>query len=156
MIGFRVAERDDCALILDFIKQLAKYEKLESSVVATESVLEDWLFDKLSAEVMIALYDGKEVGFALYFTNFSTFLGKAGLYLEDLFVLPEYRGKGIGSAILKALARMAVECGFGRLEFSCLDWNKDSIDFYKSLGAQPMSEWTTFRFAGKALENLAI
>jgi len=155
MVKLRVAEREDCALILDFIKQLAKYEKLEDTVVATVESLEDWLFDNLSAEVIFAVIDGKEVGFVLYFTNFSTFLGKAGLYVEDLFVLPEYRGRGIGTTMLKALAQMAGSCDFGRLEWACLDWNKDSINFYESLGAQAMSEWTIYRLSGETLKALA-
>ena len=154
-LEFRIAEKKDSALILDFIRQLAKYEKLEDAVVATEQSIEQWLFDKLSAEVIIAVSDGKEIGFALYFTNFSTFLGKAGLYLEDIFVLPEYRGKGVGTAMLKYLARMAVECDFGRLEWTCLDWNSDSIEFYNSLGAQAMSDWTTYRLSGDTLSDLA-
>jgi len=153
--SFRIAEKQDCALILKFIRELAKYEKMEDDVVATEELLEDWLFDTPSAEVIFAVVDGKEVGFALYFTNFSTFLGKAGLYLEDLYVQPEYRGKGIGKALLKYLAKMAVECNFGRLDWACLNWNEDSIVFYESLGAEALSEWTTYRLSGKTLEDLA-
>ena len=155
MIEFRVAEKKDCALILEFIKSLAKYEKLEDEVVATEEALEQWLFDNMSAEVFFAVKDGKEVGFALYFTSFSTFLGKAGLYLEDVYVLPEYRGQGVGKLMLKALAQMAVSCGFGRVEWSCLNWNEQSIEFYHSIGAEAMSDWTKYRLSGERLEELA-
>ncbi|MCL2391961.1 MAG: GNAT family N-acetyltransferase [Oscillospiraceae bacterium] len=155
MIEFRVAQREDCALILSFIQSLAKYEKLEGSVIATEQRLEEWLFDKMAAEVIFAVVDGKEVGFALYFTNFSTFLGKAGLYLEDLFVLPEYRGRGIGKALLKSLAQMAEDCDFGRMEWVCLDWNTDSIEFYKSIGAQAVTDWSIYRLSEDAIKALA-
>ena len=154
-VTFRKAEREDVALILEFIKGLAAYEKMENEVVADEALLEEWIFDKQKAEVIFAVADGKEVGFALFFHNFSTFLGRAGLYLEDLFVKPEYRGKDYGKAILKKLAAIAVERGCGRLEWSCLDWNKPSIDFYRSLGAVPMEEWTVYRVTGETLKKLA-
>lgn len=154
-VTFRKAEREDVALILEFIKGLAAYEKMENEVVADEALLEEWIFDKQKAEVIFAVADGKEGGFALFFHNFSTFLGRAGLYLEDLFVKPEYRGKGYGKAILKKLAAIAVERGCGRLEWSCLDWNKPSIDFYRSLGAVPMEEWTVYRVTGETLKKLA-
>ena len=154
-VTFRKAEREDVALILEFIKGLAAYEKMENEVVADEALLEEWIFDKQKAEVIFAVADGKEVGFALFFHNFSTFLGRAGLYLEDLFVKPEYRGKGYGKAILKKLAAIAVERGCGRLEWSCLDWNKPSIDYYRSLGAVPMEEWTVYRVTGETLKKLA-
>ncbi|MCL2366561.1 MAG: GNAT family N-acetyltransferase [Oscillospiraceae bacterium] len=154
-LRFRIAVKEDCALILQFIRELAKYENLEDAVVATEEGLEDWLFNTPSAEVIFAVVDDKEVGFALYFTNFSTFLGKAGLYLEDLYVQLPYRGRGIGKAMLKYLAKMAVACEFGRLDWACLDWNKDSIAFYESLGAEALSEWTTYRLSGETLEALA-
>ena len=152
---FRIAERKDCALILSFIKELAKYEHLENEVVATEKLLEEWIFDKNKAEVLFVLEEGKEVGFALYFHNFSTFLGRAGIHLEDLFVLPEYRGKGYGKAILKKLAQITVQRGCGRLEWCCLDWNTPSINFYESLGAKPLSDWTIFRVTGDTLYELA-
>ncbi len=155
MVNFRTAERKDCALILDFIKALASYENMDAEVVATEKLLEEWIFDKEKAEVIFACEGDKEVGFALYFHNFSTFLGRAGIYLEDLFVLPEYRKKGYGKAILKKLAATAVERGCGRLEWACLDWNQPSIDFYLSLGAVPMDEWTVYRVTGQTLEELA-
>ncbi len=154
-LTFRFAERADTPLILHFIKQLADYEKMLDEVVAGEKTLEEWIFDRQKAEVIFALEDGIEVGFALFFHNFSTFLGRAGLYLEDLFVLPEHRGKGYGKAILKKLASIAVERGCGRLEWWCLDWNKPSIDFYLSLGAQPMSDWTVYRITGDTLTKLA-
>ncbi len=154
-VTFRKAERKDVALILEFIQGLAAYEHMENDVVADEALLEEWIFDKQKAEVIFAVADGKEVGFALFFHNFSTFLGRAGLYLEDLFVKPEYRGKGYGKAILKKLAAIAVERGCGRLEWSCLDWNTPSIDFYRSLGAVPMDEWTVYRVTGETLKKLA-
>lgn len=154
-LTFRNATRADTALILRFIKELADYEKMANQVVADEETLESWIFDKQKAEVIFALEDGKEVGFALFFHNFSTFLGRAGLYLEDLYVMPGYRGKGYGKAILKKLAAIAKERGCGRLEWWCLDWNKPSIDFYLSLGAEPMSDWTVYRIAGDTLDKLA-
>ncbi|MBR6653993.1 MAG: GNAT family N-acetyltransferase [Oscillospiraceae bacterium] len=151
----RYAERKDTAVILNFIKDLAVYENMLDQVVATEELLGEWLFDKKAAEVIFAMEDGKEVGFALFFHNFSTFLGRAGIYLEDLFVLPEYRGKGYGKGLLRKLAQIALERGCGRLEWACLDWNKPSIDFYLSLGAQPMDEWTTYRLTGETLQQMA-
>jgi GNAT superfamily N-acetyltransferase len=154
-VVFRYAERKDVPLILRFIKNLADYEKMLDEVVATEELLEEWIFDKKKAEVLFAVADQKEIGFALFFHNFSTFLGRAGIYLEDLFVLPDYRGKGYGKAILKKLAQIAVERGCGRLEWWCLDWNKPSIDFYLSLGAEPMKDWTVYRVAGNKLNELA-
>ncbi|MCQ2429148.1 MAG: GNAT family N-acetyltransferase [Clostridia bacterium] len=155
--GFKTrnAERKDIPLILHFIKELAEYEKMSDEVVADEAILEEWIFDKRKAEVIFALEGEKEVGFALYFHNFSTFLGRAGIYLEDLFVEPEYRGKGYGKGLLKKLASIAVERGCGRLEWSCLDWNAPSIGFYLSLGAHPMSDWTVYRVTGDTLTKLA-
>ena len=152
---FRNAQREDTPLILGFIRGLAEYEKMLSDVVADEKTLEEWIFDKQKAEVIFVLDNGKEVGFALYFHNFSTFLGRAGIYLEDLYVKPEYRGKGYGKALLKKLAQIAVERGCGRLEWWCLNWNKPSIDFYLSLGAEPMTDWTVYRIAGDTLTELA-
>ena len=151
----RFAGRGDCALILRFIRSLAAYEHMENDVTATEELLAEWLFDKRAAEVLLAVVDEREVGFALLFPNFSTFLGRAGLYLEDLYVLPEHRGHGIGKAMLRELARIAVERGYGRFEWACLDWNKPSVDFYLSLGAEPMNDWTTYRLSGDTLTNLA-
>ncbi len=153
-LTYRYAERNDTALIFKFIKELAEYEKMLDEVVATEELLEDWIFNRQKAEVIFALADGKEVGFALFFHNFSTFLGRAGIYLEDLYVNPEYRGCGIGKALLKKLGEIAVERGCGRLEWWCLDWNKPSIDFYRSMGAEPMEDWTVYRIAGNALKEL--
>ena len=128
---------------------------MSDEVVADEKLLEEWIFDKQKAEVIFALEGEKEVGFALFFHNFSTFLGRAGIYLEDLFVLPEHRGKGYGKALLKRLAAIAVERGCGRLEWYCLDWNQPSIDFYKSMGAEGLTEWTTYRLTGETLKKMA-
>lgn len=153
--AFRFAEEKDVPVILSFIKELAEYEKMLDEVVADESLLREWIFEKQKAEVIFALADGQEVGFALFFHNFSTFLGRAGIYLEDLYVKPEYRGKGLGKGLLKQLAKIAVERGCGRLEWSCLDWNKPSIDFYLSLDATPMDEWTVYRLTGETLKNMA-
>ena len=153
-LTFRFAVREDTARILSFIRALAEYEQMADQVVATEELLAEQLFDRGSAEVLFALEDGKEVGFALFFHNFSTFLGRAGLYLEDLYVLPEHRGKGYGKALLQRLARIARERGCGRIEWWCLDWNKPSIDCYLSLGAEPMRDWTVYRLSGVTLEAL--
>ena len=128
---------------------------MSDDVVATEALLEEWIFDRKKAQVLFALQEGKEVGIALYFYNFSTFLGRAGIYLEDLFVLPEYRGKGYGKGLLKKLAAIAVEEGCGRLEWSCLNWNRPSIDFYLAMGAVPMKEWTVYRLTGETLRRAA-
>lgn len=151
----RFANENDTAFILKFIKALAEYEKMADEVVATPEILKEWIFDKKKAEVIFAVENGKEVGFALFFHNFSTFLGRAGIYLEDLFVLPEYRGKGYGKALLKFLAKTTVERGCGRLEWVCLDWNKPSIDFYLSVGAKPLDDWTIYRMTGENLKNFA-
>lgn len=154
-MSFRRAQRQDVPLILRFIRGLAEYEKMLDQVVADEALLEEWIFDKQRAEVIFAVAGGREVGFALFFHNFSTFLGRAGIYLEDLFVWPEERGKGYGLGLLKQLAALAVERGCGRLEWSCLDWNQPSIDFYLSLGAKPLDEWTMYRLTGETLTGLA-
>ena len=154
-ITYRFATETDTPLILDFIRQLAEYEKMSQEVVATEALLREWIFEKQKAEVLFAVTEEKEVGFALFFHNFSTFLGRAGIYLEDLFVLPEYRGRGCGKGLLKELAKLTVERGCGRLEWSCLNWNWPSIDFYLSLGAVPMEDWTVYRVTGKTLTDLA-
>lgn len=154
-VMFRFAEEKDAGLILDFIKKLAEYEHMTEEVVATEELLREWIFDRKKAEVLFALADGREVGFALFFHNFSTFLGRAGIYLEDLFVLEEERGKGYGKALLTELAKTAAERGCGRLEWSCLDWNEPSIEFYLSLGARQMDEWSAYRLSGEALEKAA-
>ncbi len=154
MPEFRFAQREDVPLVLEFIKAIADYEKLLDQVVADEPTLEHWIFDEKKAEVIFVLENGIEVGFALFFHNFSTFMGRAGIYLEDLFVKPEYRGKGYGKALITKVAQIAVERGCGRLEWVCLDWNKPSIDFYLSLGAEPMKDWTLYRVAGDTLKNL--
>lgn len=154
-MNFRYAEKKDIPLILYFIKELAAYEKMSDQVIATEALLDEWIFEKGKAEVLFALEEDKEVGFALFFHNFSTFLGRAGIYLEDLYVKPEYRGKGYGKGLLKQLASITVERGCGRLEWSCLDWNQPSIDFYRSLGAVPMDEWTVYRITGDTLTRMA-
>ena len=154
-VTFRNAVREDVGLILSFIKRLAEYEKLAHEVVADEPTLNEWIFDKQKAEVMFLQEDGKEVGMILFFHNFSTFMGRSGIYLEDLFVLPEYRGKGYGKMLLKKLAEITVERKCGRLEWVCLDWNQPSIDFYIAMGAKPMDEWTIYRVSGDNLKKLA-
>ena len=154
---FRPAMPGDEELILNFIRALADYEKMSDQVVATPELLREWIFEKKKAEAIFAEADGKAVGFALFFHNFSTFLGRAGIYLEDLFVLPQERGKGYGKALLKELARIAVERGCGRLEWACLDWNRPSIDFYtKKMHAVPMDEWTVYRLTGATLAEAAV
>jgi len=155
-VTFRPAVPGDEGLILHFIRGLAEYEHMEDQVVATPELLREWIFEKGKAEVLFAVAEGREVGFALFFHNFSTFLGRAGLYLEDLFVLPEARGCGYGKALLKELARIALERGCGRMEWWCLDWNQPSIDFYtKGMGAVPMDEWTVYRLTGETLRKAA-
>ena len=153
---FRPAVPGDEELILSFIQALADYEHLSDQVVATPETLREWIFEKKTAEVIFAEVEGKAVGYALFFHNFSTFLGRAGIYLEDLFVLPEARGHGCGKGLLKELARITVERGCGRLEWSCLDWNQPSIDFYtKRMRAAPMDGWTVYRLTGETLEEAA-
>jgi len=156
--GFEIrkATRKDVPLVLDFIRKLAVYEKLSHEVVATKEMLDKHLFgEEKVAEVVIGYDHGIPVGFALYFFNFSTFLARPGIYLEDLYVLEEHRGKGFGKALLTCLARLAVEKGCGRLEWAVLDWNEPSIEFYKSLGAKLMNEWITHRVSGDELNALA-
>ncbi|MBE6517859.1 MAG: GNAT family N-acetyltransferase [Thermoplasmata archaeon] len=150
---FRMAERKDVGIILSFIRALAEYEGMSDQVVATEELLEEQMFGREKAKALFVMEDGKEVGFALYFCNFSTFRGRAGLYLEDLYVYPEYRGKGYGKALLSKLAQMAADSGCERMEWWCLDWNRPSIEFYKSLGAIPMDEWTVYRLTGDELRK---
>ena len=153
---FRPAVPGDEELILSFIRALADYEHMSDQVVATPQLLREWLFEKKTAEVIFAEAEGKAVGYALFFYNFSTFLGRAGIYLEDLIVLPEARGHGCGKGLLKELARITVERGCGRLEWSCLDWNQPSIDFYtRKMRAVPMDEWTVYRLTGETLEAAA-
>ena len=153
----RNATATDIPLILSFIKELAEYEKLSSEVTATEDILTESLFGESSssAEVVIGYYKNKPVAFALFFHNFSTFLGKPGLYLEDLYVNPEMRGKGIGKVLILYLASLAKKRGCGRFEWWVLDWNKPAIQFYHSIGARPMDEWTVQRVDGEALDQLA-
>ena len=154
-VAYRSGTAEDVPLILRFIRALAEYEKLPHEVVATEDDLRRTLFGERSyAEVVFATLGGIEVGFALYFHNYSTFLGKPGLYLEDLFVLPEYRGHGLGKGLLRHLAALALERGCGRFEWWVLDWNAPAIEFYRRQGAVPMDEWTVFRVAGDALHAL--
>ena len=155
MTGIRTASAEDCGRILQMIRALARYEKMEDQVVATEDLLREWIFEKKKAEVLFATEDGREVGFALFFHNFSTFLGRPGIYLEDLYVMPEYRGKGHGKALLKRLAQITLERGCGRLDWQCLDWNERSIAFYRSLGAEALDDWTGYRLSGKTLEEMA-
>ena len=152
---FRKAVPGDEGLILTFIRELADYEGMLDQVVADEATLHTWIFEKEKAEVLFVLEGETEVGFALFFHNFSTFLGRAGLYLEDLYVRPECRGKGYGKALFQKLAQIALERGCGRMEWWCLDWNTPSIGFYKSLGAETMEDWTVYRLTEPALQRLA-
>jgi len=150
------ASERDVPLILSFIGKLAEYEKLSHQVVATEALLREHLFgSRPVAEVILAYWNQEPAGFALFLHNFSTFLARPGIYLEDLFVDPPHRGKGIGKALLARIARLAVERGCGRFEWAVLDWNQPAIDFYKSLGAAPLDDWTLFRVTGEALHRLA-
>ncbi len=153
--NIRIAEESDVKLILQFIKGLGEYEKLSHEVVATEQKLRKTLFQQKMAEVIIGEFKGEPVGFALFFHNYSTFLGQAGIYLEDLFIIPEMRGKGFGKTMLKYLAKLAVERDCGRLEWACLDWNEPSICFYKGLGAKALDDWTVYRVTGETLYKLA-
>lgn len=155
MIEIRPATESDTALILQFIRELARYERLEHEVVASETQLRESLFGpRRYAEVIFACADGDPVGFALFFHNFSTFLGQPGIYLEDLFVKPHMRGQGIGRQLLRHLARLAIERRCARLEWAVLEWNAPSIAFYRNLGARPMEDWRIFRLTGAALEQL--
>jgi GNAT superfamily N-acetyltransferase len=152
----RPAEASDVPTLADLIRQLSRYEKLEHEVSMTEEMLANGLFGpRQYAEAVLAEEEGRPVGFALFFHSYSTFLAQPGIYLEDLFVLPEHRGHGVGRALLRHLARLAVERGCGRLEWAVLDWNEDAIRFYERLGAKPNSEWTTHRLTGEALTRLA-
>ena len=153
-LTFRNAMEDDVSLILEFIKKLADYEKRLNEVIATEDELKKWIFEKKQAEVIFALENGKEIGFALFFLSFSTYIGNVNLHLEDLFIDPEYRGKGYGKALLRKLAKIVVDRGYGRFEWTCLSWNKPSIDFYLSLGAE-QKDWNVFHLTGEELKKLA-
>ena len=154
-LQIRFAVPADVPLILQFVRELAEYEQMLDEVVATEALMHEWLFEKEKAEVLIGEQNGEPVAFALFFHNFSTFLGRSGIYLEDLYVSPKARGRGIGTAMLRYLAKLTVERGCGRLEWSCLDWNTDSISFYLSLGAKAMDGWTIYRLTGETLEKMA-
>lgn len=153
-LTFRGATEEDSALILEFIKKLAAYEKRLDEMIATEEELKKWIFDKKQAEVIFALEEGVEIGFALFFLSFSTYISNVNLHLEDLFIYPEYRGKGYGKALLKQLAKIVVDRGYGRFEWTCLSWNKPSIDFYLSLGAE-QKDWNVFHLTGDELKKLA-
>lgn len=154
-VTFRYANEADTGLVLEFIKGIAAYEKMSDEVVATEELLHEWMFEKKLVEVIFAEAEQDTVGFALFFQNFSTFVGRAGLYLEDIFVKPEYRKKGYGKAIFQKLAQIAVERGCQRFEWVCLDWNQPSIDFYRSMGAVPMDQWTIYRLSGDGIKKAA-
>ena len=154
-LTFRHADETDLGLVLEFIKELAEYERLLDDVVATEDTLREWMFEKKAAGAFFAVVDGAEVGFCVFYYNFSSFVGRAGVFIEDIYVKPEYRGRGYGKAMMKKIASIAIERGCGRIEWSCLDWNEPSIRFYLSLGAQPMDEWTVYRMAGETLNDMA-
>lgn len=154
-LEFKKAEPADTEILLQLIKELADYENLLEEVTATEEILHEWLFEKKKAEVIFPVLDGQVIGYILYFYNFSTFLGKAGIYVEDLFIRPGFRHKGYGKALLRHLVQKAHEEGLGRVEWSCLDWNEPSIDFYLSLGAQPMRGWTVYRLTEEPIAKLA-
>ena len=151
----RRAEKSDIPDITALIQALALYEKMPEACLATDELIEQSIFERGEAQVLMAEYDGKVAGFSLYFYNYSTWMARKGLYLEDLFVYPEMRGKGIGKALILQLAKIAAKEGCGRFEWCCLDWNEPSIQFYKSLGAKPMDEWTIYRLEGEALQKLA-
>ena len=155
MLKFRQADEKDINLILAFIYELAEYEKMLDEVSATPAILKEWLFDKKAAEVIFVMEDEIEVGYALFFHNFSTFTGKAGLYLEDIYVKPTYRKKGYGKALFKELVKIAYQRGCSRMEWVCLDWNKPSIEFYLSVKAKPIKDWTIFRLDYAEIKDLA-
>lgn len=155
-LSIRPAVREDCGLLLELIGELADYEKLADEVTATRETLEETLFgERPAAEVLIAEWRGRPAGFALFFTNYSTFLARPGIYLEDLFVRPDFRGRGIGRSLLIRLARLVREREGGRLDWSVLDWNRPAIDFYRSIGARGLKEWLLFRLDGEALKSVA-
>ncbi len=153
-MNIKQAQAEDVSILLSLIQELADYEKLSNEVVANETLLQYWLFEQKRAEALLLEVDDKVIGFALYFHNFSTFLGKAGLYLEDLYIKPDYRHKGYGKQVFKHLAQLALDRGCGRMEWSVLDWNAPSIQFYQSLGAKAMNEWTTYRLTEAELKAL--
>ncbi len=155
--GFKLrkAEENDINLVLGLIKELAVYEKMLDEVIATEDSIRESVFIRKDANVMIAEFDGKPIGYVFYFFNYSTFIGKSGFYLEDIYIKPEYRGRGIGKEIFKVIAKIACYNGFKRVEWSCLNWNEPSINFYKGIGAIPMSDWTVYRLEGDKIRQLA-
>ena len=151
----REAKIEDSELIIDFIHKLAIYENLEHEMKVTKELIEKWIFKEKKSEVLFIIENDKEVGFVLYFYNFSTFVGKPGIYIEDIFILEEYRGNGYGKEVFKYLAKKSVKEGYGRIEWTCLDWNKTAINFYEKMGAVPMDEWTNYRLNEKAIIKLA-
>lgn len=151
-LTFKIAERKDSGLILEYIKKLADYEKRSDEVIATEESIEKWIFDEKQAEVLFALEDKHIVGFALYFLSFSTYIGNVNMHLEDLFIDPEYRRKGYGKALLKELGKIVIDRDYGRFEWTCLSWNQPSIEFYLSIGAE-QKDWNVFHFTGDALKD---
>lgn len=151
----REAKIEDSELIIDFIHKLAIYENLEHEMKVTKELIEKWIFKEKKGEVLFIIEKDKEVGFVLYFYNFSTFVGKPGIYIEDIFILEEYRGNGYGKEVFKYLAKKSVKEGYGRIEWTCLDWNKTAINFYEKMGAVPMDEWTNYRLNEKAIIKLA-
>lgn len=151
----REAKIEDSELIIDFIHKLAIYEKLEHEIKVTKELIEKWIFKEKKGEVLFIIEKDKEVGFVLYFYNFSTFVGKPGIYIEDIFILEEYRGNGYGKEVFKYLAKKSVKEGYGRIEWTCLDWNKTAINFYEKMGAVLMDEWTNYRLNEKAIIKLA-
>ncbi len=155
-LNIRKAEPGDVPAILELIQDLARYENLLAEVSATEEILNEWLFAKEKAEVLMGECEGVTVGYALFFHNFSTFLGRAGIYIEDLYIKPEYRGLGFGKAFFQYIAKLTLDRGCGRLEWACLDWNQPSIDFYLSMGSQAMGEWTIYRLSGDSLAALVV
>jgi GNAT superfamily N-acetyltransferase len=155
-ILLRSAQKKDTKIIINFIRELAEYEHLSHLVEIDEMKLKKYIFKEKIVEVIIAEYDNEPAGFTLFFNNFSTFLGRPGIYIEDLYVKPEFRGKGLGKHLFSYLAKLVHKRGYGRLEWACLNWNEPSIKFYKSQGAQPLDEWTVYRVSGKTLENLAL
>ncbi|MGF0033424.1 N-acetyltransferase family protein [Bariatricus sp. SGI.154] len=153
-LTFRYAVKEDVPLILDFIHKLASYEKVPDAVAATKELLEEWIFDKQRAEVLFAMADGKEVGFSFFYQTFPAYLGHGGIYIDDLYIDPIYRGKGYGKVLLQQMAKIALERGCQRLEWCYLNWNQSSINFYLSMGATPLDECTSYRVTGDALVNM--
>ncbi|MCD8349832.1 MAG: GNAT family N-acetyltransferase [Planctomycetaceae bacterium] len=154
-LAIRPATPDDVDAIIGFIHMLADSERMQDEVAITPDLLRKWVFSEGRAEVVMGEVDGVVAGFALFYTSYSTFVGRPGIYLDDLYIRPEFRGNGFGTAFIRYLAALTVERGYGRLEWGCLDWNRPAIGFYLSLGAQPMDEWTTYRLSGDALQDLA-